>query len=104
MEKLFAGAAVVAVLAAAIPAWADAPDAPQTFEQPGQAVTARAHLIFTTAIDPPLVGDVTVIQQGPDIAVVKASFTQGAPTKDMRDATPCPPAASRPAAPAKTQG
>ena len=73
------------ILSAAVPAWAAAPDAPQppqAFEPPAQTVTARAHLIFKAAAEPPVVGDVTVIEQGGDFAMVRTSFTTAALGRD----------------------
>ncbi|HEX3365050.1 hypothetical protein [Phenylobacterium sp.] len=96
MEKLFAGAAAAAVLSVAVPAWAVAPDgvqSPQAFGPPAETVTARAHLVFTNAIDPPVVGDVTVIQESAGFAVVKTSFTTASPLQSAPSAVvPCPPA------------
>lgn len=104
MEKLFAGAAAAVMLSVAAPAWAAAPDAaqlPQTFEAPAEAVTARAHLVFRTDADPPLVGDETVIQQGSDSALVKTSFTRSDPASAVLS---CPPARTKSASSKKTEG
>jgi hypothetical protein len=101
MEKLFAGAAAAVILSAAVPAWAAAPDAPQSspaFEPPAQTVTARAHLIFKTAAEPPVVGDVTVIEQGGDFAMVRTSFATAAPAATTPAVAPCPPAKEKAAA------
>ncbi len=95
MEKLFAGAAAAAILGAALPAGAAAMDAPrprEALEPATQAVTARAHLIFKAASEPAVVGDVTVIEQGGDLAMVKTSFTTAVPLATTPAVAPCPPA------------
>jgi hypothetical protein len=113
MEKLFAGAAAAAVLVAGAPAWAIAPDglAPSpAFEPPAETITARAHLIFANAntADPPVVGDLTVIQEGVDFAVVKTSFTTTAGTAGTAGPAsavlPCPPARAKTASAKKIKG
>jgi hypothetical protein len=95
MEKLFAGAAAAVILSAALPAWAAAPDAPQppqAIEPAAQTVTARAHLIFKAAAEPPVVGDLTVIEQGGALAMIKTSFTTAARALATPAVAPCPPA------------
>ncbi|HXA39065.1 MAG TPA: hypothetical protein VNW53_08705 [Phenylobacterium sp.] len=108
MPKLFAGAAVAAaMLGAWLPARASAPEAPQpppAFDQQAETVTARAHLVFANAVDPPVVGDLTVIQQGPDLAVVKTSFRLAQPPPTAPTAAPCPDGRDHAAPAGRTRG
>jgi len=82
VQKLFAGAAAAVVLTAAAPVWATASDGGpplQAVDPAAQTVTGRAHLIFATGAEPPIIGDVVVIQQGRDLAVVRTRFTTADP-------------------------
>ncbi|THD62150.1 hypothetical protein [Phenylobacterium sp.] len=108
MEKLIAGAVVATALVVALPAWAAAPDAPALPSAPDpatQTVVAQAHLIFAATAAPPVVSELTVIQQGGDFAVVRTSFSAPASTSSAADpavAAPCPTPKDAPAR--KTRG
>lgn len=108
MQKLFAGAAVAAaLLGASLPARASTSETPQprqSLDPHAETVTARAHLVFATAVDPPVVGDLTVIQQGPDLAVVKASFRLAAPPPAAPATPPCPDGRDKAAPAGRTRG
>ena len=91
MEKLFAGAAAVVILSTALPAWAAAPDAPPTAPEPAaQTIVAQAHLVFANAPGTPVVSDLTVVQQGGDLAMVRTSFTTAVPATATPAVAPCP--------------
>jgi hypothetical protein len=95
MEKLFAAAAAALTLGAALPACAAAAEAPQpppAVDAAAQTITASAHLIFKAAAEPAVVGDLTVIEQGGDLAMVRTSFATAAPAAATPAIAPCPPA------------
>jgi hypothetical protein len=93
MGKLFTAIIVCSAIAAAAPASATAPDAPQVFLRETQQVTASAHLVFKTDNAVPAVeGNAVAVEHSQGLVVVKtAAPPSGAPAQTLLIALPAGP-------------